>query len=89
MVTHRWFHVAISNMATIQLALRHTFTADSLSLQMRLPAIGGPIPKSSTSGKIAFGYSCIEVTAITSVWTVRVLTGLAQVSHIPKAYFVW
>ena len=65
--------------AVVQLALRHSFTADSLSLQMKLPSFSSPAQQASSTPKIAFGVPVIEVTAITSIWAVNVLGALCQV----------
>ena len=66
----------------MQLALRHTLTADSLSLQMRLPPAMAPPPPAKSAAHVACANWVVEAVAVTSVWAVNVLRSLCQVlSH--------
>ena len=63
----------------VQLALRHTLTIDALSLQVKLPPNGVPLPQPKSVSHTAHGCHTVDVTAVTSVWTVNLLRGLCQV----------
>ena len=63
----------------MQLALRYTLTADALSLQLKLPPNGMPLPQPKSVQHVAFGCHTVDIVALTSVWAVNLLRGLCQV----------
>lgn len=70
--------------ALVEHALRQTLAADALSLQLKLPPAGVPLPMAQTSPDLAGGTAVVDIVAVTSVWVVQVLRALCMVRHSSK-----
>lgn len=66
----------------VQLALRYTLTIDALSLQLKLPPNGFPLPQPKSVSHVASGVQTVDITAVTSIWAVNLLRGLCQVGML-------
>ncbi|KAL3143576.1 hypothetical protein ABBQ38_002373 [Trebouxia sp. C0009 RCD-2024] len=64
--------------ALVEHALRQTLAADALSLQLKLPPAGVPLPMAQTSPDLAGGTAVVDIVAVTSVWVVQVLRALCM-----------